>query len=55
MYGIGIVIISLSYTFIPLIIGLMLAEFGVGESSGSRVVLEAQANSLIIILKNRSG
>ncbi|WMT53648.1 MFS transporter [Ferroplasma acidiphilum] len=30
MYGIGIVIISLSYTFIPLIIGLMLAEFGVG-------------------------
>ncbi len=30
IYGIGIVIISLSYTFIPLIIGLMLAEYGVG-------------------------
>lgn len=30
IYGIGIVIISLSNTFIPLVIGLMLAEFGVG-------------------------
>lgn len=30
IYGVGIVVISLSYTFIPLIIGLMLAEFGVG-------------------------
>jgi MFS family permease len=30
IYGAGIVIISLSYTFIPLVIGLMLAEFGVG-------------------------
>lgn len=30
VYSIGILIISLSYTFIPLIIGLLLAEFGVG-------------------------
>ncbi|WP_337860450.1 MFS transporter [Ferroplasma sp.] len=30
IYGAGIVIISLSYTFLPLILGLMLAEFGVG-------------------------
>ena len=30
IYGAGIIVISLSYTFLPLIIGLMLAEFGVG-------------------------
>jgi predicted MFS family arabinose efflux permease len=30
IYGAGIVVISLSYTFLPLVIGLMLAEFGVG-------------------------
>ena len=30
IYGTGIVVIALSYTIIPLIIGLMLAEFGVG-------------------------
>jgi len=30
VYSIGILIISLSYAFIPLIIGLLLAEFGVG-------------------------
>jgi predicted MFS family arabinose efflux permease len=30
IYGSGIIVISLSYTFLPLIIGLMLAEFGVG-------------------------
>jgi len=30
IYGAGIIVISLSYAFIPLIIGLMLAEFGVG-------------------------
>ncbi len=30
LYSAGIVIISLSYTFIPLAIGLMIAEFGVG-------------------------
>ncbi|MEM0139595.1 MAG: MFS transporter [Ferroplasma sp.] len=30
IYGTGIVIIALSYSFLPLVIGLMLAEFGVG-------------------------
>ncbi len=30
MYGAGIVVIALSYTFVSLAIGLMLAEFGVG-------------------------
>ncbi len=30
LYGTGIIVISLSYAFVPLLFGLMLAEFGVG-------------------------
>ncbi|MCL6014927.1 MAG: MFS transporter [Candidatus Thermoplasmatota archaeon] len=41
-YTIGIIVISLSYTFIPLLLGLILAEFGVGGEEPSSLSLVAE-------------
>ncbi|MHB1439509.1 MAG: MFS transporter [Cuniculiplasma sp.] len=41
-YTIGIIIVSLSYSFIPLLIGLILAEFGVGGEEPSSLALVAE-------------
>ena len=41
-YTVGIIIISLSYNFIPLLLGLILAEFGVGGEEPSSLSLVAE-------------